>query len=155
MKASPINPDEGDEILNEIVDEPQADVKAEEIQMFSDDAVQDDEEPIAEEAAPVEEELIDEAQIEAEAPVEEAPVEETPVEEAPIADEAEEIDEPSENEVAVPYEEEDDEAKQLNVEEIDEYVEPELTQEEMEKLRGIEIPICTTYNNDRVAMHLR
>lgn len=150
MKASPINPDEGDEILNEIVDEAQADVKAEEIQMFSDDAVQpDDEEPIVEEAAPVEEEPIEEVPVEGEAPVED----ETPVE-APVADEAEEINEPSENEVAVPYEEDDDEAKQLN-EEIDEYVEPELTQEEIEKLRGIEIPICAEYTNDRVAMHLR
>lgn len=70
--------------------------------------------------------------------------EETPVEEAPLDDIVEIEDLPIEDfQKAVPYDV------------IDEEEEPEMTQEEIEKTIGIEIPLCAQYTDDRVALHLR
>lgn len=65
------------------------------------------------------------------------------------------IDETSE-EVAVPYVVETDESIEGEAFDADDVqVEDLMTDDERERIFGIYIPMCSQYNNDRVALHLR
>lgn len=67
---------------------------------------------------------------------------------------AEMINEPSGDEVAVPYEDKNLESEG-EVFQIDEAFEVKLTAEEKERILGIGIPLCLQYGDDRNPLHLR
>lgn len=112
----------------EIVDLPEAAEESPEAEALpEDDAVPEPFFKVEEESDSVDEETVQDNEIESEDSL---------------------INEPSESQEAQPYE---DDAKALQVEE-----KPKLTQEEMEKTFGIEIPECSTLDtNPRIPLHLR
>lgn len=131
VQASPVSVDEiGEEVVNnEIAAEPQ------ELSIA--------EETVVEEAAPEEEAKIEEVE---------------DVKNEVLEDETtfHLINEHSEDEVAVPYDGEGDESlsgESFLDDETD--TEEEMTQDEKERIIGIEIPLCAQHTDDRVALHLR
>lgn len=163
VTASPINVDEAEVEINEIDVEAQVNLLPEVEPLSEEENLAENLEP----EAPVEEAQVDPL------PQEENLVEHLEPETFNVAEEVDEKEEESlieeiiqenslENEVesekseinedsepeAVPYGE--DEVKALEIE-----VEPELTQEEKEKMYGIPIDLCNLYNHPRFPLHLR